>query len=494
MARLLGLDIGDKELRATVVHTSFRTVEVERYVEIPLTHEPGNVGRNIDLSETVEGLLTVLDYVPDMVITALPGDQVSIKTVQIPVAAAKHISQVLPLELESVLPFSAEETVIDYQSIETKAGQMNLLVGAVLRERIADYLRELNAAGIEPREVVAGATALEGLAALIPELKSQAPILVANIGRKQTDLCVLRNGRCQTARTLSLGLDQLPQRSEELWRGFQRTAFSYRSSGAPPIDKVYLTGSGSAAEGMASWMAGKLEIEVERLSLPNATVSRQGPRPELARATALAGRGLVRHKTINLRQSEFALKRSAGALLRHSTLLSLCALAILFSVVFSIYAQRSLLADEQTALRAKLSGITKQVFGTPETDPFLIEKLIDKTGSNDPLPRFDAFNALDTLSKTISPDIVHDINNLRIEIGDEKHEGRFELKGTLGSIEQRDEVAAKLEAHECFGDVKKGRTTTARDKERINYQLEAVIQCPGDASAKSSKKNRRKSD
>ncbi|MBN1653203.1 MAG: pilus assembly protein PilM [Deltaproteobacteria bacterium] len=494
MSRTLGLDIGEQALRAALVHSAFRTLEVERYIEIPLVQARGDIARDVDLSDAVQGLLSLFSQTPDTVITALAGDQVSIKTVQIPTAAAKHITQVLPLELESVLPFAVEETIIDYQPIETKGGQMNLLVAAALRSRIAEYIKELERVGIEPREIGAGAAILDGLTPLIPELKKEGPFLIGDIGRCQTDLCILQNGKCRLARTLSIGSDMLPEKAEQLWRGFQRSAFSFRSSGAPAFARVYLAGRGARAEGIAPWLSGKLETEVEFLALPRVPNSDEEPRPEFARAVALAGRGLLRGKTINLRQNEFALKRSAGALLRHSTLLSLCALVMLFSVVFSIYAQRSLLTDEQAALQTKLTEVTKQIFGKSVLEASEVEKLMSNTSSTDPLPRFDAFNALDALSGIISQDIVHDITNLRIEIGDDKHEGRFEIKGTLGTIEQRDEVAAKLEAHECFNDVKKGRTTTARDKERINYQLEAVIQCPGEASTKSSKKARRTSD
>jgi hypothetical protein len=101
---------------------------------------------------------------------------------------------------------------------------------------------------------------------------------------------------------------------------------------------------------------------------------------------------------------------------------------------------------------------------------------------------------MDTLSSAVASDIEHDVRRLRIEVGDEKHDGRIELQGSLGTIEQRDAVVAQLEQHQCLNEVEKGKTTPARDKQRINYQIEAVVRCPGDARPQKSRTSRRRRD
>ena len=62
------------------------------------------------------------------------------------------------------------------------------------------------------------------------------------------------------------------------------------------------------------------------------------------------------------------------------------------------------------------------------------------------------------------------------------------VKGALASIEQRDTVVAKLEAHGCFRDIQRGRTSPGRTADQINYQIEAKLQCPGEGPAKKRKK------
>lgn len=494
MALILGLDIGHGTIRGALLRTAFRKTEVLRYLQIPMTQTTDQASRAIELADALQGMLRAIDLTPDTIISALAGNHVSLKIIQLPIAAIKHISEVLPLELESVVPFPIEDVVIDYQIIHTSNNQVTLLVAAALRSRITEHLKFLSDSGINPYELAAGAVALEGLAKVIPALQKEGPFLIADIDDYQTDICILQDGMCKSAQTLSIGIAMLPNKAEHLWRGFQRSIASFRAKGAPDIQQVYLSGPGSFTDEINEWLSEKLHMAVSTLPLPEAPMMDDSSLPLFAKALALVGRAISKRKRINLRQGEFAPRRSASVLLRYSTLLSSCVIAILFSIIFSIYSQRSLLTNEHALLQKKLATITKEVFGESLLDMNKVENLMNNSRSNDPLPRFDAFDALDTLSDIISADISHDIKNLRIEIGDEKHEGRFELKGTLGTIEQRDEVALKLEEHECFEEMDKGRTTTSRDKDRINYQLEAVIRCPGDTAPKKGRTSRRSRD
>jgi general secretion pathway protein L len=216
--------------------------------------------------------------------------------------------------------------------------------------------------------------------------------------------------------------------------------------------------------------------------------------PLFARAAALACCGAMGGRHINLRGGELALQRTASTLWRNAKLLGVCAAALLCAVVFSIYARRSVLIEERAALRTGLANLTKQVFGTATSDPIQVEKLITGNATDDPMPRFDGFDAIDAISGMISADVTHDVMRLLIEVGDYNLEGQFELRGTLGSIEQRDALATQLGRHECFKDIKTGRTSPARDANRINYQIEAAIRCPSEGAPAKAKTVRRRSE
>ena len=488
MARILGLDVGKRAVRGTLLVHSFRKLEVERHLQVPLLSGADGAAAKVDLTEALEAVIQAVGNPPDAVIADLPGDMVSLRTVQLPRAAAKHIAGVMPYEMESLIPFAVEKAVIDYQTVETDREQLRLLVAAAPRERVADRLKQLRSAGIEPRTLCAGAAALDGLGRLIEQLKQPGPFLIVELGAETTDLCIISHGRCQLGRTLSLGISHSRSGADELWRGIQRTVASYRAAGGLPVERVFASGTGAMQWETVTWLGERLGARIELLPLPAAAVSpalqerESYAQPVFARSAALAAKGLGGTKSIDLRQGELAPARAASALLRHSGLMGACLLAVVLCALFAVYGRRALLVDERDALRTRLAAVTEELFGEAASDADQARRLLINQRATDPLPRFDAFDALNIVSGSIAPEIVHDVRRLRIEVGDDKREGVLELQGTLSTIEQRDEVAAKLDEHPCFGEVKKGKTSPGREENRIKYQLETTIRCPGNGA------------
>jgi hypothetical protein len=162
---------------------------------------------------------------------------------------------------------------------------------------------------------------------------------------------------------------------------------------------------------------------------------------------------------------------------------------VLISAVFSLKAQQALLAEEQDALRGQLEGVTQELFGEEMSDLATVRDRIDNPKNKDPLPRFDAYDALDAISASIPDELKHEVKRLRIDVAQEKHEGRLELQGALESLENRDKIVAKLETQGCFRDIQLGRTNPVPGQDLINYQLEAVVQCPGEGPLEKKKKS-----
>src|SRR3954469_1785909 len=117
MARFLGIDIGDSALRGVLVRSALRKLEVERYVEIPLTQLPDSPGRVPELNEAGRNLLRALGVTPDSIVASLAGEETSLRVIELPAAARKRIAEVLPFELETVLPYDPHDAIIDYQPI-----------------------------------------------------------------------------------------------------------------------------------------------------------------------------------------------------------------------------------------------------------------------------------------------------------------------------------------------------------------------------------------
>jgi general secretion pathway protein L len=492
MARILGIDIDRTAVRGALVRTAFRRIEVERYVKVPLNQSAESLGHATELHDACASLLRALGRPPDTVVSALDGELASLRVVELPLAAAKRAAEVLPFELESLLPFEVSDAVIDYQPIETREGQLRLMAAAVLRERVREHIALFAGGPFEPREVAVGAVALDGLRALCPELTAGKRMIV-ELCERETNVCALNHGRASFGRTLSVGADGMPHRALELIQGLRQTLAAYRAAGGDAPDVIQITGKGDLAE-FGEQLALELDLPVEALALPGPADSGTAGPPEFARAAALAARVTNSGKRINLRTGEFVASRGKSDILSSFNLVAVCALIVLVTAVFSLKVRQSVLSSEQVTLRKQLRETTQRVFGKAETDPAKVMTLITSPTADNPLPRFDAYDALAAISGAVPSDITHEVRRMRVDLADEKKEGQVEIQGSLASIEQRDVIVSQLEAHGCFKEIQRGRTSPGRSAEVLNYQLEAKLSCPGDATATKKKKPVRSSD
>jgi general secretion pathway protein L len=484
MARYLGIDIGEHALRGVLVRSALRKLEVERYVEIPLTAASGAPDQAPELASAGHDLLRALPASPDMIVAAMPGEEISLRLVELPTSARKRIHEILPFELETMLPYEPREAVIDHQPVDASAGVVRVLAAAALRDRVAAQLRELTQAGLEPRELAAGAAALDGLVNLLPELKVEGPVLLVELGDRRTDVCVLKGGHCAGARTIGLGIADMPKAAQNAERELARTVASFRTTGLPSPVVAYACGTGAAAEGALPWLERALNVPVKPLPLPDPSLGGTPPSPALSKAAALAARAAAGRHRINLRTGEFTATHARSQLVDHLNMIAACAVVVVLCAMFALKARQKMLEDENLALQTELAAATKDVFDKPISDASQAEALIKNPRASDPLPRFDAYDALAALSGSIGTEISHEVRRLSIEVADEKREGRVELQGALGSLAQRDDVVAQLQKHPCFHQIELGRTSPAagQDSSRINYQIEASLQCPGEGN------------
>ena len=303
----------------------------------------------------------------------------------------------------------------------------------------------------------------------------------------------MQNGHCLMARSIAALPSNSTSAMEPFLRSLQLTLTSFRAAGVPAIDALILVGQQAQTPELAPWLSQRLQLPLATLDLPSSLRGRTAG-PDFARAVGLALRGASPGKHINLRKGTFSQHSSSSQWAKHGNLLAGCAVAILVSLMFSLKAKQSLLLDEQAALQSQLANSTKAIFGKSASTLTSAALLLKNPQGTDPLPRFDALDALEILSSSVSEDISHELRRLRIEVGDDKHEGHLEIQGLLASIEQRDAIASKLEEHPCFSDIDKGKTTSGRGQSEISYQLEAVIQCPGEATSAKKKRKAARSD
>ncbi len=522
MARILGIDIQPGAVHATLVRSVFRTTEVLQYLElrrpprrtsappvapvVPVepraprldladgsAEPPPDAGHApVESDESLLGIIrSLVDSItppPDQIIVSLDGREASMRSVNLPLGAAKRLAEVLPFELDEKIPFDVTETVVEYQEIARHETTLDVLAAVVPRTKVTSFLSELKDSGIDPVEIAIGAAALDGLAQVMPELAGPGPHLLVDVQADRTDVCVLQAGRCSFARTLGKGVAAYNDGS--LGPVIKRTVAAYLAAGGEPAVTARLSGWLAVDESAPVWLTQVLGIEAVAIQLPEAP-GNPDRRPVFAHATALAARVGGKARRLNIRRGEFAHARARGAMRTHMRLLAICAVPILLSFLFAIWARYSVLSDEQAALEEQLAEVTARVFDRETRSAVEArELLIGGRRVADPLPRFTAYDVLDAISAAVPSDITHDTRRLTIEIDDQAREGTFEIQGVVASIAERDAIAANFESHECFNEIKPGPVSPGPGNEGVNYRLEATVHCPGDEPVETEESSR----
>lgn len=496
MATILGLDLDPTMLRGVVLKTAMRKSAITGYIGVPLAPSSSAEEAEEILRAAVRQLLASVGQPVDRIVTELSGDEVSIRKVAFPAKVAKKAAELLPNELEGVVPFEPEDSIIDHQPIEASAAEVRLLAAVAPKEKVSAHLARMAALGLEPREVAVGAVALDGLVPLLPQLRTPGPHCLIDIHPEGTDVCVLAGGTCHFARTLSVRIADIDGgRHHLLERELKQTLAAWRMEGGASPSAFYVCGAMAAREGTDRWLTEMLAAPVEVLPLPPAAGADEASRATFARAAALAGRVLGRGKRLDARQGELAAKQTMTALRQHLPLIASCAAAVLVAFMFSSYARYSVLSARHDQLEDELARVTERYFGTEARTADAAQRLLlNGTDDPDPMPIFDAYDALAAISASIPESITHDVQQLNIDLNDGAESARFTLRGSVRDAASSSAVLAGLQEHRlvqqrgesevrlvCFRDLQLG--STDRVGEVYRYRLEGKIHCRPEGDA-----------
>src|SRR2546426_12208519 len=107
-------------------------------------NDPGTVADAIKEAVTKAGVKAT-----DAVIS-ICGRELIIKKIQIPEVPAKEIDDVVRLEAEHHIPFAIDEVFIDHHTVGKASGQLDLILVAVKKAKVTDYMSVDEQAGFNP--------------------------------------------------------------------------------------------------------------------------------------------------------------------------------------------------------------------------------------------------------------------------------------------------------------------------------------------------------
>jgi len=518
--KVLGIDIGGFSIKAVLLESTFRSLQVVRFAESPLPIQADPHPPEVIVSH-LKTALSQLKGESDRVASSLPGDVVSHKMIELPFKDKRKIDQTLEFELEDLTPFPLEDTAFDYFIASTEGNVSSILTTQVYKENLREFIETLELANIDADLITTIPHALFTLTLVNLEIPVRTAAIL-DIGHRRTSLCLIHDGKLEIARTIQCaGLDVTKEISDvyrvsleeaeevKIDRGFvldsaatgvtdeqiqfsdvisnalspivrevNQTLLAYRAKTKHPIDIIYLSGGTALLRNIAAYLHDEWHIKVQPLKLfqhyhPGPSVQ-PNTEVETKMATAvgntIATLAQIRPYKINLRKGEFSSTMvgvSVFSKYRQIFIIGGIMAALFFT---DIGAKYYFLSKDQSKLDALIAAEIKKTF--PKVPKHVLasntklQALIDEQLSEQDV-------AIRELSETAAPplkaievlsQISHDFPGTTIKIEELNITSkRVQLIGLAESIDQIEKLSQNLNKVESFENVSKGEIVTAAD-------------------------------
>lgn len=469
----LALDVGPNTLRAALVERTLRTQRVLGLYAHP--RAPGG-----DLAADVRALAAQHGITWDEVVSALPGDAVTHRILELPFHDRKRLDQTVPFELESHLPFELEDTVIDFQVLDTRdEGTSSVLAVSAPKSAVREHLAALAAAGIDPRLVD-----LTSLAALnvVREAAASRGGRIAFVGLDagRTTVALLADGHLIGLRVLSHGVAT----GGDLERCLREVRWSLLAlANGEPLTALWVGGDAADTPGAMAALGrtlGTTPQSLDTLALGSVPITLRGKQAAFATSLGLALRqtGDATPFGIDLRRGEFAYHREREALWRGLSRAALLAGAAIVLMVVSfvldarrLEARRDAVRSEIRALfTAALPGVRNIVNEKAQlqTEIAALEKQRRLYGGLAPsAPR--AIDCLRALTAAVPKDVPLDIEELSLD-GE-----TLRLRGSTKTYEGVEAVKRGLATRPEFRNVEAKDVRASVDGQRVEFRLSLEV-------------------
>lgn len=325
---LFGLDIGSSAIKAVQLRPTGETYAVTAVGRVSLPPDVIADGAIKDppvVIQSIQEAVAKAGITSKDAVIAISGRELIIKKVQIPQVPEKDVPDVVQLEAEHHIPFAIDEVFLDYQTVGQQDGTMDLILVAVKKTKVTEYVSVVAEAGFTARIVDVDGFALGNQFELNRPGDVDQTVALIDLGAAVMKTNVVRGGATLFARDIPFGGNNFTQAiadklsvsfeqaeaaktgqdvgiawdslvpavesvSRELAVEVQRTFDYFASTGEPePIGKIVLAGGCARMAGLTDYLSSMWGLPVE-LANP---VERLEVDPACAAEVAEAGPALA---------------------------------------------------------------------------------------------------------------------------------------------------------------------------------------------------------
>jgi len=208
---IIGLDIGSQQVKIVQLRESKGSYRLEKLAVIALQPELIVEGSILDATRVVEiirELITSSDIkTKDVTLSVSGHSSVIIKRVALPQMSEDELEESIRFEAEQYIPFDIEDVNLDFQILgpAEEDNMMDVLIVAVKKDKINEYVSVVKEAGLNPVIVDVDAFALENMYELNYEVKENENVALVNIGASMININILKGGTSVFTRDSSVG-------------------------------------------------------------------------------------------------------------------------------------------------------------------------------------------------------------------------------------------------------------------------------------------------
>ncbi len=207
----VGLDIGASSVKAVQLKRGRGEDELVRLGIAPLHPETIVDGVIMDSGTVISAIQQIFSenqIKTKDVVVAVSGHSVIVKKIRVAKMKPDELEEAIPFEAEQYVPYAVEDVNLDYQVLEgrdSNANELDVLLVAVKKDIINDYLSIISTAGLNAVVVDVDAFALENAFELAYELDRQQVVGLVNLGAAVMNINILQDGISEFTRDSPLG-------------------------------------------------------------------------------------------------------------------------------------------------------------------------------------------------------------------------------------------------------------------------------------------------
>ncbi|MBP7735812.1 MAG: pilus assembly protein PilM [Spirochaetes bacterium] len=201
---IAAIDVGTNTVKLVTVKTGFHDFQLKSFNYEPV--DPDQEDRTAAVVATIQRILSEEDLGGYRIITNLPMEMELIRTISFPFSDVEKIADAIPYEAEENIPFKLEELQLDFQSLRSfKEGEGRILLAAVHKNNLNNFLQVLNTNGVKPITMGMEANALYECYRYFNKIDNET-VIQLDIGHGKTIVNFISANNLLYTRSIAIGI------------------------------------------------------------------------------------------------------------------------------------------------------------------------------------------------------------------------------------------------------------------------------------------------